>query len=115
MIQEMCLHNSMLGKTALPTGSKYNLNRVLEQELIILSEKKGAKKTSRTPMACWISFVYDDMLKDIISCTNKYIETKKTTYKRERNAKNNFRKRDKNSYWSSVFCRCLQVRSSKYL
>ena len=39
MSQETCLQNSILGKAAKPIGRKATLNRFLEQELIILSEK----------------------------------------------------------------------------
>ena len=47
----------------------------------------GIGKTSKTPIACIGNFVSDDMLKEIVSCTNKYIESKKMTFKRKRHAK----------------------------
>ena len=40
--------------------------------------------TSMTPIAYLKNFVSDDMLKEIISCTNKCIETKKITFKGEK-------------------------------
>ena len=67
----------------------------------------GVEKSSKTAMACRKNFVSGDMLKEIISCANKYIETSKITYRRERNAKTTSEKEIKAVigflYFSGVF------------
>ena len=45
------------------------------------------EKASKSPITCWGNFLSDDMLKDIVTCTNKYIEAKQINYKRQRNAR----------------------------
>ena len=56
----------------------------------IVAEKPGVvgiTKASKSPITCWGNFLSNDMLKDIATCTNKYIEAKQINYKRQRNAR----------------------------
>lgn len=48
---------------------------------------KRAAKQAKTPLASWCAFFDDHMLNLIVSNTNKYIESKKSSYSRERDCK----------------------------
>ena len=67
----------------------------------------GIAKTSKSRITYWENFLSNDMLKDIVTCTNKYIEAKQINYKRQRNAKSTSEKEIKVAtgllYFASVF------------
>ena len=67
----------------------------------------GDYKTSKMLIACLKIFVSNNMLKEHVSCTNKYTDAKKTTHEREGNAKTTSEKEMKADiallYFAGVF------------
>ena len=84
----------------------------------VVAEKPGVMdiaKASKRRITCWENFLSDDMLKDIVTCTNKYIEAKQMNYKRQKNARSISEKEIKAVIGLLYFAGIFKSDSSEYL